>query len=205
MPSWAAICRCSPGMFKATTIELAIYQALSFDYDPARAAMLALIQMLCCLRGDGGNVPAHPWPFDEAEEGIAAHAKLGGNLPLLAGKIELAIYQALSFDYDPARAAMLALIQMLCCLGLVHKNQRGDGGNVPAHPWPFDEAEEGIAAHAKLGGNLPASCWRTSFSICRWPPACCCRRWRTFPASSGKLPPSLACAAMREASQPWRP
>ncbi len=27
---------------KATTIELAIYQALSFDYDPARAAMLAL-------------------------------------------------------------------------------------------------------------------------------------------------------------------
>ncbi len=30
---------------KATTIELAIYQALSFDYDPARAAMLALIQM----------------------------------------------------------------------------------------------------------------------------------------------------------------
>ena len=34
---------------KATTIELAIYQALSFDYDPARAVMLALIQMLCCL------------------------------------------------------------------------------------------------------------------------------------------------------------
>lgn len=41
-----------------------------------------------------------------------------------------------------------------------------------------------------------ASCWRTSFSICRWRPVCCCRRWRTFPASSGKLPPSLACAAM---------
>lgn len=34
---------------QATTIELAIYQALSFDYDPARAAMLALIQMVCCL------------------------------------------------------------------------------------------------------------------------------------------------------------
>lgn len=33
----------------ATTIELAIYQALNFDYDPARAAMLALIQMTCCL------------------------------------------------------------------------------------------------------------------------------------------------------------
>ncbi|QCS86641.1 thiamine/thiamine pyrophosphate ABC transporter, permease protein [Klebsiella pneumoniae] len=82
---------------KATTIELAIYQALSFDYDPARAAMLALIQMLCCL-----------------------------GLVLLSQRlsIELAIYQALSFDYDPARAAMLALIQMLCCLGLVLLSQR---------------------------------------------------------------------------------
>lgn len=34
---------------KATTLELAIYQALSFDYDPARAALLALMQMACCL------------------------------------------------------------------------------------------------------------------------------------------------------------
>ncbi|EHX4956414.1 thiamine/thiamine pyrophosphate ABC transporter permease ThiP [Salmonella enterica] len=34
---------------QATTIELAIFQALSYDYDPARAAMLALIQMVCCL------------------------------------------------------------------------------------------------------------------------------------------------------------
>ncbi|WP_345830479.1 thiamine/thiamine pyrophosphate ABC transporter permease ThiP [Erwinia sp. HDF1-3R] len=34
---------------KATTIELAIFQALSFDYDPGRAALLAMIQMVCCL------------------------------------------------------------------------------------------------------------------------------------------------------------
>ncbi len=34
---------------KATTIEAGYLRALSFDYDPARAAMLALIQMLCCL------------------------------------------------------------------------------------------------------------------------------------------------------------
>ncbi|VTN13986.1 thiamine transporter membrane protein [Raoultella terrigena] len=39
------------------------------------------------------------------------------------------------------------------------------------------------------------SCWRTSSSICRWRPACCCRRWRISPANSGKLRPSLACAA----------
>ena len=41
-----------------------------------------------------------------------------------ATTIELAIYQALSFDFDPTRAAMLALIQMLCCLGLVLLSQR---------------------------------------------------------------------------------
>lgn len=41
-----------------------------------------------------------------------------------ATTIELAIYQALSFDYDPARAAGLALVQMVCCLGLVLLSQR---------------------------------------------------------------------------------
>jgi thiamine transport system permease protein len=34
---------------QATTIELAIYQALSYDYDLSRAATLALIQLFCCL------------------------------------------------------------------------------------------------------------------------------------------------------------
>ncbi|XTZ37728.1 thiamine/thiamine pyrophosphate ABC transporter permease ThiP [Salmonella enterica] len=41
-----------------------------------------------------------------------------------ATTIELAIYQALSYDYDPGRAALLALIQMICCLGLVLLSQR---------------------------------------------------------------------------------
>ena len=41
-----------------------------------------------------------------------------------ATTIELAIYQALSYDYDPARAAMLAQLQMVCCLGLVLLSQR---------------------------------------------------------------------------------
>lgn len=41
-----------------------------------------------------------------------------------ATTIELAIFQALSYDYDPARAALLALVQMVCCLGLVLLSQR---------------------------------------------------------------------------------
>lgn len=34
---------------KATTLELAIYQALTYDYNLALAAQLALVQMVCCL------------------------------------------------------------------------------------------------------------------------------------------------------------
>ena len=34
---------------KATTVELAIYQALTFTYEPDRAALLALVQITCCL------------------------------------------------------------------------------------------------------------------------------------------------------------
>ncbi|HIE1198621.1 TPA: thiamine/thiamine pyrophosphate ABC transporter permease [Serratia marcescens] len=41
-----------------------------------------------------------------------------------ATTIELAIYQALSYDYDLGHAAMLALIQLSCCLGLVLISQR---------------------------------------------------------------------------------
>ncbi|WP_431223773.1 thiamine/thiamine pyrophosphate ABC transporter permease ThiP [Serratia sp. L9] len=41
-----------------------------------------------------------------------------------ATTIELAIYQALSYDYDLNRAALLALIQLGCCLGLVVLSQR---------------------------------------------------------------------------------
>lgn len=34
---------------QATTIELAIYQALRYEFDPQRAALLALIQLVCCF------------------------------------------------------------------------------------------------------------------------------------------------------------
>ena len=34
---------------RATTLELAIYQALSYDFDPAKAAILALVQLGFCL------------------------------------------------------------------------------------------------------------------------------------------------------------
>ncbi|KGT88389.1 thiamine ABC transporter permease [Erwinia typographi] len=53
---------------KATTIELAIFQALNFDYDPGRAAMLAMIQMVCCL----GLVMLSQWLSKAIPSGTAS-------------------------------------------------------------------------------------------------------------------------------------
>ncbi len=44
-----------------------------------------------------------------------------------ATTIELAIYQTLSYDYDLNQAALLALIQLVCCLGLVLLSQKLKG------------------------------------------------------------------------------
>lgn len=56
-----------------------------------------------------------------------------------ATTIELAIYQALSYDYDLGRAALLALIQLSCCLGLVLCSQKLNGilsvGHTRALTW----------------------------------------------------------------------
>ncbi|WNN71120.1 thiamine/thiamine pyrophosphate ABC transporter permease ThiP [Kluyvera cryocrescens] len=71
-----------------------------------------------------------------------------------ATTIELAIYQALNFDYDPARAAMLAIIQMTCCLALVLLSQRLSRaiavGNTQVHGWrdPDDRW------HSRIGDAL---------------------------------------------------
>ncbi|MDR0217342.1 MAG: thiamine/thiamine pyrophosphate ABC transporter permease ThiP [Enterobacteriaceae bacterium] len=44
-----------------------------------------------------------------------------------ATTIELAIYQAIKYDYDLGQAALLALIQLFCCLGLVLLSQKLKG------------------------------------------------------------------------------
>ncbi|WP_340609014.1 thiamine/thiamine pyrophosphate ABC transporter permease ThiP [Xenorhabdus bharatensis] len=44
-----------------------------------------------------------------------------------ATTIELSIYQAIKYDYDLGQAALLALIQLFCCLGLVLLSQKLKG------------------------------------------------------------------------------
>ncbi|CAI2453337.1 Sulfate transport system permease protein CysW [Serratia ficaria] len=65
-----------------------------------------------------------------------------------ATTIELAIYQALSYDYDLSRAALLALIQLTCCLGLVLLSQRLSQALPVGH------------THAQIWRNPEDSLWR---------------------------------------------
>lgn len=52
----------------ATTVEVAIYQALRFEFDPARAVLLALLQLACCgglmlvVHALGGEMPIGATP-----------------------------------------------------------------------------------------------------------------------------------------------
>ena len=66
-------------------------------------------------------LPASALVFMLCFASFATVLSLGGGPQ--ATTIELAIFQALNFDYDPGRAALLALIQMICCLGLVMLSQ----------------------------------------------------------------------------------
>ncbi len=65
----------------ATTIEVAIYQALRFDFDLARAGLLALLQVVCCL-GIAAAVQAMGRPLWVEPGAGRAHARpdLGGRV-----------------------------------------------------------------------------------------------------------------------------
>jgi len=71
-----------------------------------------------------------------------------------ATTIELAIFQALSYDYDPGRAALLALIQLAFCLTLVLLSQRFSkaipAGSAPLRGWRDPQDSPG----ARLGDSL---------------------------------------------------
>ncbi|VAX76482.1 Thiamine transport system permease protein ThiP [Serratia symbiotica] len=64
-----------------------------------------------------------------------------------ASTLELAIYQALSYDYDLRLAAVLAMIQLVCCLGLLLLSQK------LSHTLPIGNS------HAHLWHNLAESKW----------------------------------------------
>lgn len=102
---------------KATTIEVAIYQALSYDYDLSRAALLALIQMICCLALvlfsqylthalPVGNTQNYPWhnPDDN-------HWRRLGDTLLITAALLLLLPPLLAVIVDGANQTLLKVLQ----------------------------------------------------------------------------------------------
>ncbi len=102
----------------ATTLEVAIYQALRFDFDPPRAVVLALLQMALCLalvlalrQLGGGAMPmpglgrAAPRPDVSGRAGLLLDISVIGMCTLFIGAPLLAIVLA---GVSPALLTLLA-------------------------------------------------------------------------------------------------
>ena len=57
---------------RSTTLEVAIYQSLRFDFDPARAALLALVQLGLCMMVAALTLKMQRLPEVEIAESVAA-------------------------------------------------------------------------------------------------------------------------------------
>ncbi|STQ81936.1 thiamine transporter membrane protein [Hafnia alvei] len=124
-----------------------------------------------------------------------------------ATTIELAIYQALSYDYDLSRAALLAILQLLCCLGLVLLSQKLSGilpvGHTRALKWrnPVDT----------LAARLLDSCVIFCALLLILPPAargdsrrresCVCQRTDSTRAMAGNIYIAQNCVRRRPAGR----
>ena len=75
----------------ASTVEVAIYQALRFDFDPARAVLLALLELACCalLVGFGQRLVA-AMPSEAAPERPHPRPDTGGALGRVADGVLIA-------------------------------------------------------------------------------------------------------------------
>ncbi len=104
---------------RATTVELAIYQALRFDYDPARAAALAVIQF-----GLGAVAVALGWA-------VLGRAGFGSGL---GRRIGVGAPKGWRRGAD-ALAVMLAAAFLLVPLGAVVWRGVGGLGDLPAGLW----------------------------------------------------------------------
>ena len=124
---------------RATTVELAIYQALRFDFDLGRAAWLALIQFaLCGARRAPGAAPRRP------SAGFGAgprRAACGAGTPTARGcarstprvLVALALFLGLPLGGGRRCAALPAL-----------------AAGLPAAVWPA--AARSLGGGARLGG-----------------------------------------------------
>jgi thiamine transport system permease protein len=121
---------------RATTVELAIYQAFRFEFDLGRAAMLGLIQAAICVAagvlalglmrggemGTGLDRPPMAWPGDTAWARVCDGVAIGGAgaflmLPLLAVLLE-GVAAILGLPGLVWAAAVRSIVVALCSTAL---------------------------------------------------------------------------------------
>ncbi len=120
----------------ATTLEVAIYMALRFDYDPARAPVLALAQLVLCttfvLAAARHAGSAYDWPSLRGRRAAIGGAGLTGGDRLLitsaatfvALPIAAIVVAGITADFDGpaitgATLTSLAIAATAACLGLL--------------------------------------------------------------------------------------
>ena len=119
----------------ATTLEVAIYQALRFDFDPQRAAGLATVQLAICSvlallsHRLGGKIPARHFfrNVSTRYDGTSLLARFGDSLAIIAGltilippiaAIVVSGISHLQFGADAAVATVTSLAIGVCSASL---------------------------------------------------------------------------------------
>ncbi|MCU4651663.1 thiamine/thiamine pyrophosphate ABC transporter permease ThiP [Roseibacterium sp. SDUM158016] len=117
---------------RATTVELAIYQAFRFDFDLGRAALLGLVQVLICLAagllalglvrggemGFGLDRPARPWPGDgPVARGLDVLSIVGASVFLLLPLLAILLEGLAALPGLPSQVWEAALRSIVVALG----------------------------------------------------------------------------------------
>ncbi len=118
--SFAAVLTLGGGP-RATTLEVAIYQALRFDFDPARAGALALVQLVLCavlvaLAGQyalqmhgGASLASRRYGFTPASPGLADTLLIGTATLFVAAPLLAIVLSGISASFAWSAIARASL------------------------------------------------------------------------------------------------
>ncbi|MBI1417091.1 MAG: thiamine/thiamine pyrophosphate ABC transporter permease ThiP [Limimaricola sp.] len=120
---------------RATTVEVAIFQALRFDFDPAKAALLALVQVALCTVAAGlAGLVTVPAAFGPGLDRVPARWDGRGRGARLADGAAIAL----------AAAFLLAPLAMVVAQGFVGL------GQLPLQVWPAALRSLAVALSASV-------------------------------------------------------
>jgi thiamine transport system permease protein len=93
---------------KSTTLEVAIYQSLRFDFNPARAVVLALLQLVLCMLVAGATLKLQRLP--EVEITLTSGSRPQG---LLQKPLDMALILVATIYTDAFRGPLLQIISSI--------------------------------------------------------------------------------------------